>query len=84
MDFGSKYVFKPDSNPPVGAYDPDSANKHTKARTQSCLIREETSPYRRPEENLPGAGHYDGHLDKFGSKVTHKMNFGSKYEFKPD
>ena len=53
-------------------------------KTRSAIIREETSPYRRPKENNPGPGAHDGHLDKFGSKVTHKMDFGNKYVFKPD
>lgn len=48
------------------------------------MIRPPVSSYRRPVENNPGAGHYDGHLDKFGSKVTHKMDFGNKYVFKAD
>jgi hypothetical protein len=84
MDFGSKYVFKPDRNPPVGAYDPDTANKHTKSKSRAAHIREETSPYRRPDENLPGAGHYDGHLTAFGADIKTNIGMGSKYEFKPD
>jgi len=81
---GSKYIFKPDSNPPVGGYDIESANKHTKSKSRAAHIREETSPYRRPIDNDPGPGHHDGHLDAFGSKITHKMDFGNKYVFKPD
>jgi hypothetical protein len=84
MDFGNKYVFKPDRNPPVGAYNIDSGHNMSKASSKSAIIREETSPYRRPKENTPGPGHHDGHLDKFGSKVTHKMDFGNKYIFKAD
>jgi len=30
---GAKYEFKPDSNPPVGGYDIDSAYDHTKGRS---------------------------------------------------
>ena len=84
IGMGSKYEFKPDKNPAVGSYNIDSGHNMSKASIRSAHIREETSPYRRPKDNNPGAGHYDGHLDKFGSKITHKMDFGSKYEFKPD
>jgi len=84
MDFGNKYVFKPDRNPPPGAYDPESGHNMSKAKSRAAHINRETSPYRRPDENLPGAGHYDGHLSAFGADVTRKIDMGSKYEFKPD
>ena len=84
MDFGNKYVFKPDRNPPVGAYNIESGHSMSKASVRSAIIREETSPYRRPQENSPGPGHHDGHLTSFGSDVKANIGMGSKYEFKPD
>ena len=76
---GSKYVFKADSNPPVGAYDLDASNKHTKSKSRAAHIKGETSPYRRPKENNPGAGHYDGHLTAFGADIKTNIGMGSKY-----
>jgi hypothetical protein len=48
---GSKYEFKPDKNPPVGAYDPSSghAMSSNKKRVRSAHIREDTYTYRRPK-----------------------------------
>jgi len=48
MDFGNKYVFKPDTNPAPGQYNIDSGHNMSKASSKSVIIREETSPYRRP------------------------------------
>ena len=83
IDFGSKYKFKPDQNPPPGYYRSEEADKHlsTSTRSPGATIRKETSPYRRPKEPIPDA--YTGHLTAFGSEAK-GINFGSKYEFKPD
>jgi len=81
---GSKYVFKPDSNPPVGAYDIDSSKELVSSRSKAALIREEVSPYRRPKEETPAPGTYDSHLKPFGSELKHSASMGSKYIFKPD
>ena len=48
------------------------------------MIRGPISSYRRPIENNPGAGHYDGHLTAFGADVNTNIGMGSKYIFKPD
>jgi len=84
MDFGNKYVFKPVAGPPPGAYNIESGHNMSKMSVRSAHINGETSPYRRPKENNPGPGHHDGHLSAFGADVHHKMDMGSKYEFKPD
>ena len=84
IGMGSKYEFKPDSNPAVGSYDIYSGLNLSQTKSRAAHIKEDTSPERRPIENTPGPGHHDGHLDTFGSKVTHKMDFGNKYVFKPD
>ena len=84
---GSKYEFKADSNPPVGGYDHSSAYAmvSTMKRSRSAHIRTEVHSFRRPKENNPGAGHYDGHLTAFGAdKKYQNITMGSKYEFKPD
>ena len=56
----------------------------SKASSKSAIIREDTSPYRRPKEESPDPGFYDRHLTKLGANITHKMDFGNKYIFKPD
>jgi len=53
---GRKYEFKPDRNPPVGSYDIDSGLRMSQRKTQSALIREEVSPYRRPKDKTPEPG----------------------------
>ena len=50
IDMGRKYEFKPDRNPPVGAYDTDRAKEQTSSRSPTALIREPVSPHRRPVE----------------------------------
>jgi len=81
---GSKYIFTPDKNPPPGAYDLESGLKMSQFRSQSCLIREPTSPHRRRKETSPDPGYYDGHLMKFGSGMKSTASMGSKYKFSPD
>lgn len=56
----------------------------SKASSKSAIIREETSPYRRPKEKSPGPGEHDAHLTPFGADVKSNIGMGSKYEFKPD
>ena len=84
IGMGSKYEFKPDKNPPVGAYNIESGHNMSKASVRSAIIREETSPYRRPKENNPGPGHHDAHLTPFASDIKTNVGMGSKYVFKPD
>lgn len=81
---GSKYEFKPDRNPPPGAYNIESGHNMSKSSVRSAHIREDTSPYRRPIEKSPGPGEHTGHLTAFGADVTRNITMGSKYEFKPD
>ena len=56
VTMGSKYVFKPDSNPPVGGYDTERGYNAIKFRNQETLIKPPTSPYRRPKEQNPAPG----------------------------
>jgi hypothetical protein len=84
MDFGNKYVFKPDRNPAPGQYNIESGHNMSKAASKSAHIREETSPHRRAPDYTPGPGHVDGHLTAFGSDVNRNITMGSKYEFKPN
>ena len=83
---GSKYEFKPDKNPPPGAYDPSSghAMSSTKKRVRSAHIREDTYTYRRPKHENPDPGRYDGHLTPFAADIKTNVGMGSKYIFKPD
>ena len=48
MTLGGKYIWKPDDNPPVGGYNPDTAEVHTKSNSTAAVIKAPTSPYRRP------------------------------------
>jgi len=82
MDFGDKYKFVPVAGPPPGAYKIDQHHM-SKNSSHSALMVQPTSPYRRPKDNTPGPGHHDKHLIPFGGDITHKMDFGDKYEFKP-
>ena len=82
IGMGSKYIFKPDSNPPVGGYDPDRAFNSVSPNKRSAMIREPVSSYRRPKEVGPDP--YDGHLTPFGKGKMSNVTMGSKYEFKPD
>ena len=54
MTLGGKYEFKPDSNPPVGGYNPDESI--CKPANKSAFIKPATSPYRRPKEQNPDPG----------------------------
>jgi len=54
MTIGGKYVWKPDSNPAVGQYDPDLT--HVKPKIPAATIKEDGSSYRRPKEQLPAPG----------------------------
>ena len=49
VDFGRKYNWKPDNNPAVGAYDPESAEKHIKGRIPAAKINKD-SGYKRPAD----------------------------------
>lgn len=42
VDFGSKYKFVPDSNPPPGAYEADKAIMSVKSKTRAAVIKEPT------------------------------------------
>ena len=55
IDMGRKYEFKVDSNPRVGQYNV----QEIKTRSQTAMIKQPTSSYRRPAEQLPEPGQYD-------------------------
>lgn len=84
MPFGDKYKFKPKEGPPPGHYDIDSGLNASQTKSRAAHINEETHPYRRPQEQSPDPGFYDRHLKALGADITHKMDFGNKYIFKPD
>lgn len=48
IDFGSKYEFKVDGNPPPTKYNPD--NRLQKTRSQAALITQKVSTYKKPME----------------------------------
>jgi len=79
---GAKYVFKPDTNPAPGQYEPNESQ--TKFQNKSVIIREETSPYRRPKEQSPDPGQYNGDVVTFGKDVKANPGMGNKYIFKAD
>lgn len=53
---GRKYEFRPDANPGPGTYDTDRAHSAIRHYYKLGVIREETSPYRRPKEIGPSPG----------------------------
>ena len=84
VNFGAKYEFKTDSNPGAGTYDPEKAIEATKPKVRGAVIREQTSPFRRPQENLPDPGSYaPADINTFGKDINTRVTMGSKYEFKP-
>ncbi len=82
MTIGGKYKWKPDSNPPVGAYDVDQAIIQTKPTIPSAIITKNLFQKKAPEQS-PAPGEYDGHLKDFGYN-TKNMTIGGKYVWKPD
>jgi hypothetical protein len=84
ITMGSKYEFRPNSNPPPGAYNTESGILAMLPNSRSAFIREEVSPYRRPKDKSPDPGIYDGHLSIFAADISTRIGMGSKYVFKPD
>ena len=77
MTIGGKYIWKPDSNPPVGAYDIVSGLEITKPTVPAAFIKEPVGKSNK-QEILPGPGQYDGHLTEFGHN-SKLMTIGKKY-----
>jgi hypothetical protein len=82
VNFGSKYKFKPDSNPPVGAYDPEKAIKLTKSKSREAIIREPIVKDKRKKDASPDPGAYQKDIFEFGKGLRNNANMGSKYKFK--
>ena len=59
---GAPYKFVPDSNPGIGSYDVDVSL--TQWQNRSTIIRQETSPYRRPKDKEPEPGLYNASTHK--------------------
>ena len=78
-DFGAKYKFVPDSNPPPGLYDAERGMKLTKPKTKFLAAppRESKLDFTK-NENMqnPDAGSYNA-IKPFGRGLK-KVNFGSK------
>ena len=53
-------------------------------RSQSAMIRTEVHSFRRPKENNPAPGNYDGHLTAFGADIKTNIGMGAKYVTKYD
>jgi len=60
VDFGSKYKFVADSNPPPGYYNADAAAMSLKTKSRKAVIKEPTSNYHKPEDITPD--HYRVHV----------------------
>ena len=65
---GSKYKFKPDNNPPIGAYEASQALEKTLYRkdTYSYIAKSTISPLWI--EKSPGPGDYEN-INKFGTNL---------------
>lgn len=76
-----KYKDKYESKPPVGAYNPDLADKWTKPKTRSARIDPGQS-YNKKEDPTPDPGAYTKLSDlPFGKDVASKnMTLGGKYK----
>lgn len=86
INFGSKYSWKPDSNPPPGLYDTDKSLNHTKPRisTAKLLDKSRRSDFTKmPQRENPSSGTYNT-ARPFGSECKNPMTFGPKYKWKPD
>ena len=84
-DFGQKYKFVPNSNPPPGLYDTDKAQKLVQPRTKFMAVpnKEKLADFTVVEgRNMPDAGLYNA-TKPFGHGMK-RVNFGNKYEFKAD
>lgn len=84
-DFGEKYKFKPDSNPPPGLYDVDKAKSQIHGKTAFMAVpnKEKRSDFTKvANQEIPDAGDYNA-TSPFGSGMK-KVNFGNKYKFVPD
>ena len=85
MHFFGRDKWKPDSNPPPGTYDP----RVTQTKASSYMANINNDKTRRsdftqtPLQDNPSGGNYQK-IKKFGSDVNTKVNFGSKYKWKPD
>lgn len=82
MSLGGKYIWKPDENPPVGAYNYDAAFNHTKSKSVAAVIKGPVSPYRRPKDSDPDPGQYNASTHK--DWEIKPMTMGTKYKWKPD
>jgi len=64
VNFGSKYVFKADSNPAPGQYNADLSKEKVLERKYEAFIKVRKGRD-MPKEKLPEAGQYEPHK-KFG------------------
>lgn len=84
-DFGTKYKFVPNNNPPPGLYDTDKAMKLVQPRTKFMAVpnKEKLGDFTvLKNQDNPDAGLYNSQKP-FGHGLK-KVDFGSKYIFKPD
>lgn len=84
-DFGTKYKFVPDNNPPPGLYDIEKGTNMTKPKTKFLAV----PPYQKKLDfnktgmmQNPDAGEYNA-TKPFGYGLK-KVDFGSKYKFIPN
>ena len=82
ITLGSKYKWKPDSNPPVGGYDINTSQ--TQWQSRSAIIKESSSPPPRPQEYAPSPGEYNAAAHKSWTNdymKDKKITLGSKYKW---
>jgi hypothetical protein len=85
VNFGRKYKFSPNSNPPPGLYDVDKAKSQVHKKTSFMAVpnKEKRSDFTKVAlQEMPDAGKYDA-TTPFGSGMK-KVNFGNKYKFTAD
>ena len=80
VNFGNKYEFKPDNNPPPGKYDVDAAMKLTKPKAyEAIFLSYKKQEGLKPGEQGPDPGIYQKETIVFGKDVKGNIDMGKKY-----
>ena len=83
INFGSKYSFEPDKNPPPGLYNDSEAKRKLLPKARSAYIYSTLVSPRKKKDISPGPGHYDSYLRQFGD-LPQSMTIQGKHSFRPN
>jgi len=76
---GSKYQFKPDSNPGVGSYNLDSGLNMSKASVSSAVIHPESARRKQQETSPPISYDNNDNMYDFNKNIKPNVYVNSKY-----